>query len=233
MANLISKYNIPEKDIYEISFMISSYMEKKGHVGFIEKEKLRRKVLTMLKPFKVSPIDLPKLINEIHLSKCHTDPNLIQVYGPLNLDSFNYHSWQTILAKPIFIGSGIGFALVCIVFFISSLDKKECGCRIPDVTIPNYADSWEDKAENWEYKDCDTAKSEEFTENINVYVFYNFKVNKYRCQLRYSWPGNDCNGFSKTFGENAISTADISQEDYKSGQWKSFDYWAARHMYPR
>lgn len=233
MENLISKYNISEQDAYKASFMISSFMEKKEQLGYIEKEKLRRKILSMLKPFKVSSNDLPQLINEIHLLKSHTDPKIIERYGQLNLDSYNYDSRMSILSKPILIGSGIGLVLLFIVFFLFSLDKKECGCRIPDVSIPSYADSWDDKKENWEYKECEMIMSSESAEKIHVYVFFNSKLDKYRCELKYSWPGKDCKGYSNSFGENAISTAEISKEDFSNGQWKKFDYWALRQLYPK
>lgn len=233
MQNIISKYKISEKDAYEASFMISSFMEKKEQLSYIEKEKLRRKILAMLKPFKVSSIDLPKLINEIHLLNSHTDPKLIERYGQLNLDLYNYDSTMSILSKPILIGSLIGIVLLFIGFFLFSLDKQECGCKIPDVDIPSYANSWDDIKENWEYKECEMIISSEYPEKIHVYVFYNSKLDKYRCQLLYSWPGNDCRGYSNSFGLNAIHTAEISNEEFSNGQWKKFDYWALRQLYPK
>ena len=105
---------------------------------------------------------------------------------------------------------------------------SSCGCSVPSISIPSYADSWEDKKENWSYKECAIAQSDEVTEKIHVYVFYNSKIDKYRCELLYSWPGNDCRMSSKLFGMNATSTADISGSTYQSGEWKTYNYWFSR-----
>ena len=105
---------------------------------------------------------------------------------------------------------------------------SSCGCSVPYISIPSYADSWEDKKENWSYKECTIAQSDEVTEKIHVYVYYNSKIDKYRCELRYSWPGNDCRMSSKLFGMNATSTADISGSTYQSGEWKTYNYWLSR-----
>ena len=106
--------------------------------------------------------------------------------------------------------------------------KRDCGCSIPPIDSPNYADSWEDKKENWEYKECTVAESNENTEKIHVYVYYNSKIDKYRCELLYSWPGNSCRMSSKTYGTKAITTADISKSEYETGDWKKYSYWSFR-----
>lgn len=113
---------------------------------------------------------------------------------------------------------------------LSSETASSCGCSVPSISIPSYANSWEDKIENWSYKECAIAQSNEVTEKIHVYVFYNSKINIYRCELRYSWPGNDCRMSSKLFGMNATSTADISGSTYQSGEWKSYNYWFLRNQ---
>jgi hypothetical protein len=112
----------------------------------------------------------------------------------------------------------------------SSGGEENCGCSTPSVTIPSYADSWDDKEENWEYKDCTTAESSEDAEKIHVYVYYNQKMEKYRCELKYSYPGTECSGISKSFGMESISTADISKEDYNNGEWKKYSYWFNRQF---
>ena len=55
---------------------------------------------------------------------------------------------------------------------------KECGCSRPDVDVPSYADSWDDKESNWEFKECNIASSKETAEKIHVYVYFNQKMNK-------------------------------------------------------
>jgi hypothetical protein len=110
----------------------------------------------------------------------------------------------------------------------NSSTSSTCGCYVPSVSIPSYADSWDDKTENWSYKTCAIAESKEFTEKIHIYVYYNSKIDKYRCELLYSWPGNDCRMSSKLAGMNATSTADITKTVYESGEWKKYQYWFSR-----
>jgi hypothetical protein len=128
---------------------------------------------------------------------------------------------------------GFGVLVFYFVTYLLSGEEKTCGCGLPNVSIPNYAKSWDDKKENWEFKECAIAESKENTEKIHIYVYYNHKIEGYRCQLKYSWPGQDCRGYSKTFGENAISTADISTAEFNNGEWKKFDYWMSREYLPK
>ena len=123
-------------------------------------------------------------------------------------------------------------ALLSFLFiaFGSMENEEKCGCPMPDVSIPSYADSWDDKKENWAFVECAIAESKELTEKIHVYVFYNEKINSYRCELKYSWPGNDCRLSSKFFGSNAISTAEIANSTFQSGEWKTFEYWLKRNL---
>jgi hypothetical protein len=128
-----------------------------------------------------------------------------------------------ILSSIIITGSFLFFAF-------ASGGEEKCGCSIPSVTIPKYADSWDDKEENWEFKDCAIANSDKDAEKIHVYVYFNSKLDKYRCELRYSYPGTDCSSAGKTFGMNSISTADISESDYNLGSWKKYTYWLGRQL---
>jgi len=112
-----------------------------------------------------------------------------------------------------------------------SESASSCGCSLPSISIPSYADSWEDKEENWSYKECAIAQSDEVIEKVHVYVFYNSKIDKYRCELRYSWPGNDCRLSSKLFGMKTIATAEISKSIYQSGEWKTYNYWLSRQNF--
>lgn len=124
------------------------------------------------------------------------------------------------------------FSFILFAFLFAATDDGEerCGCATPSVTIPSYAESFDDTEENWEYKDCAMAESE--SEKIHIYVYHNEKIKKYRCELRYTKPGegNDCSMISKNFGTNAISTADISKSDYDNGSWKTYDYWFGRNI---
>ena len=110
--------------------------------------------------------------------------------------------------------------------------ESTCGCSVPNPYIPSYSNSWDDKAENWQYKECTIADyGTEFAEKIHIYLFYNSKMNKYRCEVRYSYPGDDCRMSAKVNGSSAPSTADITNEDYSSGAWKSTYYWKSRGGY--
>lgn len=124
---------------------------------------------------------------------------------------------------------------ISVLFFLllasGSNIAEECGCSVPSVSIPPYVDSWEDIEENWDFIDCEIAQSNDVVEKIHIYVFYNSKINSYRCELKYSYPGNDCMMSSKLFGMNAIITADITKSTYESGKWKTYDYWLNRQMF--
>lgn len=132
--------------------------------------------------------------------------------------------------KAIKILSSILLTGTFLLFAVASGGEEKCGCSIPNVTIPKYADSWDDKEENWEFKDCAIASSDEDAEKIHVYVYFNSKLDKYRCELRYSYPGTDCSSVGKTFGMNSISTADISESDYNLSSWKKYTYWLGRQL---
>jgi hypothetical protein len=216
MRKLIDKYKISEKDIY----IISKIESLKNNLGFIEKEKLKAKNWTILKGYKVSFVDYNGLINEIRLTNKYNDPKMRELYDDIDILSIS-HSYGM---KYALIGA------IILVFFFVLLGGSEdgCGCSVPSIQIPSYADSWEDKKENWEFKECEIAESSLNAEKIHVYVFFNAKIDKYRCQLLYSWPGNDCRLSSKSYGMNAITTADITSEVYSKGEWKKYDYWISR-----
>jgi hypothetical protein len=108
--------------------------------------------------------------------------------------------------------------------------EKVCDCSKPSITIPSYANSFDDTKGNWKYLECEIAQSDEIAEKIHVYLYHNSKINKYRCELRYSWPGENCRLSSKSAGSDAITTADISDSDYKSGEWKEYSYWYSRTL---
>ena len=59
--NLINKYNISEKDLYQLGVIES----KKKSSGLFEKEKLKAASLKILKPYNVKFLDLGNLLNEI------------------------------------------------------------------------------------------------------------------------------------------------------------------------
>lgn len=127
------------------------------------------------------------------------------------------------MKKQIYL---IGFSLL----LLGSCQTKNCGCSRPSLKIPSYSNSWDDKEENWEFIECAIAVSDIDAEKIHVYVFFNSKLSKYRCELKYSYPGTDCSSISKSFGMEAIATADISMSDFESGEWKKYNYWFSRQM---
>jgi hypothetical protein len=59
--SLINKYNISEKDLYQLGVIES----KKKSSGLFEKEKLKAASLKILKPYNVKFLDLGNLLNEI------------------------------------------------------------------------------------------------------------------------------------------------------------------------
>tara|TARA_B110000285_G_C15030365_1_gene566412 strand:+ start:400 stop:801 length:402 start_codon:yes stop_codon:yes gene_type:complete len=126
------------------------------------------------------------------------------------------------LASLMILSTFILLALSC--------GEEGCGCTIPSVTIPSYADSFDDNEENWEYQECGIAEDKKDAEKIHVYVYFNSTIDKYRCELKYTKPGNECSSTSKHFGMQSISTAEISKKSYKNGEWKEYSYWYQRMM---
>jgi hypothetical protein len=61
MSNLISKYNISEKDLYALGVIEA----QKKKAGFLQKEKLKAPALKILKPYHVKFMELGALVSEI------------------------------------------------------------------------------------------------------------------------------------------------------------------------
>ena len=59
--SLIDKYNLSEKDLYQLGIIES----KKKTSGLFEKEKLKAASLKILKPYNVKFLDLGVLLSEI------------------------------------------------------------------------------------------------------------------------------------------------------------------------
>ena len=61
MSNLVSKYNISEKDLYALGIIET----QKKNVGFLQKENLKAASLKILKPYNVKFMDLGALMSEL------------------------------------------------------------------------------------------------------------------------------------------------------------------------
>jgi hypothetical protein len=81
--SLIAKYNISEKDLYQLGVIES----KKKSSSFFQKEKPKAKSLGILKPYNVKFIDLGNLLNEINSNNYHSNQQLIEKYGTIELDN--------------------------------------------------------------------------------------------------------------------------------------------------
>jgi hypothetical protein len=109
MGTLITKYQITEKDIYTISFLENH----KKNVGFMEGEKLKGKILGVLKPYKVSFIDLANLIKEIAATNLHLYEEIKAHYGDIELDKVEYNSG---IKYALPIGAVIGVIVIVFMF---------------------------------------------------------------------------------------------------------------------
>jgi len=118
MGTFITKYQIAEKDIYTISFLENH----KKNVGFMEGEKLKGKILGVLKPYKVSFIDLANLIKEIGATNLHLNSELKEAYGEIELEKIEYNSG---MKYAIPIGAAIGVIIVVIMFAFSNNGSSE------------------------------------------------------------------------------------------------------------
>jgi hypothetical protein len=72
--SLIKKYNIAEEDLYKISYISNKYSDKS-------------KCFNIIKPYKVSVIDMGSLLDAIKNKNYHNDQTLIDKYGEVNLES--------------------------------------------------------------------------------------------------------------------------------------------------
>ena len=118
MGALITKYQITEKDLYTVSFLENH----KKNVGFMEGEKLKGKILGVLKPYKVSFIDLANLIKEIGATNLHLNAELKEIYGEIELDKVEYNSG---MKYAIPIGAAIGIIIVVVMFAFSNNSSSE------------------------------------------------------------------------------------------------------------
>jgi ribosomal protein L37E len=82
MSSLIEKYNISELDLYKLSLIES----KKKQANFIQKERLKAASLIILKPYKVSFLDLAKITNEVKFGNFENNPDLQQKYSTVDIE---------------------------------------------------------------------------------------------------------------------------------------------------
>lgn len=101
---LIYKYGISERDLYVLGVI----EEKKASAhDFFEKSKLGGKALTILASYKVGFFENSELIEEINFESYQTNPELIEKYGKIDLD--------TIKSKN---NSGCVFLIVLIILVV-------------------------------------------------------------------------------------------------------------------
>jgi hypothetical protein len=114
--DLIKKYNISDEDLYKLSYISN----KQSEVGYFAKESLKAKNLKILKPYKVSFMDLGNLLNVIENENYHKDQSFINQYGEVNLEStgssFGGKYILTILAGVTFVG--------LVLFGITNIDMS-------------------------------------------------------------------------------------------------------------
>jgi len=126
--NLISKYNISEKDLFQLGVIES----KKKSSGLFEKEKLKAASLKILKPYNVKFLDLGGLLNEIkdgnfdvkysqNFSQSEKDEAYRLIQENSNVSNF-YRDWWNKKSKNkkyIIIGGA-----VVVLMIIGSLNSK-------------------------------------------------------------------------------------------------------------
>ena len=82
MTSFIKKYNITELDVYKLALIES----KKVGSSYMQKERLKAATLTVLKPYKVSFLDLAKITNEIKSGGFENNQELQRKYADINLE---------------------------------------------------------------------------------------------------------------------------------------------------
>ena len=113
----IKKYNISEKDLYTLGIIEA----KKSVAGFFEKENLKTKSMGVLKPYNIKFIDLGTLLDEIKKQEYHTNLNLIDKYGAIDLVSTK-SSMGFRYSIPIIAGVAVLF------YFIFMNGPSACDC---------------------------------------------------------------------------------------------------------
>ena len=99
----IEKYDISKKDLWSLK-----YIEKlKSESGFFEKEKLKKKSLSILKEYNVRFLDLGYLLKEIK----HNDIDLSATEGSPNIEDIGTDSGHSYFSV-VYI-----FCIIMIVFF--------------------------------------------------------------------------------------------------------------------
>ena len=123
--SLIEKYNIDEKDIYTIC----SYESLKSNSSFFEKEKLKGKIMGVLKPYKVKFLDLGTLIEEITSKNYDKDQSLIDKYGAVEVEKGNFSFG---ISMKTFLGIFIGSFLIFFLLFggLDGVSSKDCSSSI-------------------------------------------------------------------------------------------------------
>jgi hypothetical protein len=129
----------------------------------------------------------------------------------------------------ITIMSGIGVVLILfkmITFdgYISkSTTEYSCGCKKrPDIGV-GLIKSFDDVQSNWVYKEC--TKVEKLGQRIHIFLYYNQKLDKYRCEMRYSEPDwLECHMSGGMWGDKSLTTLTITKSDVESGKWKTFEF---------
>lgn len=82
MSSLIKKYNIAELDVYKLALIES----KKVGSSYMQKERLKAAALIVLKPYKVSFLDLAKITNEIKAGGFNNNIDLQKKYSNINIE---------------------------------------------------------------------------------------------------------------------------------------------------
>jgi hypothetical protein len=135
--NLINKYNISEKDLYQLGIIES----KKKSSGLFEKEKLKAASLKILKPYNVKFLDLGNLLTEIKkggfdlkysdsFSELEKQETINFIDKNSNVSNFYKEWWGGKSKKQKWILIVGIIALFSIIGQISGAGKpSECDCR--------------------------------------------------------------------------------------------------------
>lgn len=135
--DLITKYNPNEKDLFLISFIQGKI---KTGSSYFEKQKLKGKVLKILKPYKVKFMDLGILIDQIAEKEYHLQKELQDKYDTTEIESIK-QSFGLKYTVPI----GIGLGIFLMILILSPSGPSTCDCidRMTDAAL--YGGSYETK----------------------------------------------------------------------------------------
>lgn len=143
---LIKKYSITEQDLYKIASMEA----QKVSANFFEKEKLKGKILGVLKPYNVAFMDLGTLLKEIKTGGYHKNQDSITQYGTVDIKAAKSSMGLKIILPLIIL---VTVVVIYVNPFATKVDPCDCADVASKAQIIGYNNLT--SIQQGLYKDCE------------------------------------------------------------------------------